>query len=113
MLRSDFGPERPRSWWLSLFSTSDTMASQFVKAHARSVADVMTRDVISAEEDTPLGEVARTMEGRHIKRVPVLRRGPLVGVVTRADLVRALAGADAIAPAGAAHEAVRDRGAVE
>src|SRR3546814_5110755 len=93
MLRSDFGPERPRSWWLSLFSTSDTMASEFVKAHARSVADVMTRDVISVEEDTPLGDVARTLEGRHIKRVPVLRGGALVGIVSRADLVRALAAA--------------------
>src|SRR3546814_8558008 len=62
MLRSEFGPERPRSWWLSLFSTSDTMASEFVKAHARSVADVMTRDVISVEEDTPLADVARPLE---------------------------------------------------
>src|SRR3546814_3176067 len=42
MLRSEFGPARPRSWWLSLFTPSDTMATEFVKANAKSVADVMT-----------------------------------------------------------------------
>src|SRR3546814_6474603 len=101
MLRSEFGPARPRSWWLSLFTPSDTMATEFVKANAKSVADVMTRDVISVKEDTPIGDVARILEERHIKRVPVLRGADLVGIVSRADLVRALAAAEPVAQARA------------
>ncbi len=79
-----------RSWWLEFFSSTED-ARDFVKARSHKVADVMTRDLITVDEDTPVGEIARTLETRRIKRVPVLRDGKLVGIVSRADLVRALA----------------------
>jgi CBS domain-containing protein len=78
------------SWWLDLFSgTSD--ATQYVKSHARTVGDVMSTDVISVQETTLLSEIANVLETRRIKRVPVVRDGMLVGVVSRANLVQALA----------------------
>ena len=86
--------ERRRSWWLDLFS-SDRQAEDYIKSHARTVQDVMTTDVISVDDETPLSEVAHIMETHRIKRVPVLRDGRLVGIVSRANLVQALASAPA------------------
>ena len=51
----------------------------------------MTREVVTVEEETPLSDIARLLEEHRIKRVPVLRQGRVVGIVSRADLVRALA----------------------
>ena len=51
----------------------------------------MTRDVISVTDTTPVGDIAVLLETNRIKRVPVLREGKLVGIVSRANLVRALA----------------------
>jgi signal-transduction protein with cAMP-binding, CBS, and nucleotidyltransferase domain len=66
-----------------------------VKAHARKVADVMTSKVITATPDTPLHELAALMETRSIKRVPIVADGRLVGIVSRANLVQAVASARA------------------
>jgi len=81
---------RAGSWWLRLFS-EDRSASQYVKSHARQARDVMTRDVVSVAPETPIAEIADLLETRGIKRVPVLREGELVGIVSRANLVQALA----------------------
>lgn len=62
----------------------------FVQARGRCVKEVMTRDVASVTEETPLERVVSLMRGRRIKRVPVMRGHKLVGIVSRADLVRAL-----------------------
>jgi CBS domain-containing protein len=97
MRRSEIETERSRSWWLRFFQTPDSVATEFVKSHARKVADVMTRNVISVGPDTPLREIATTLEGHRIKRVPVLRDGKLVGIVSRANLVQALASLPAAA----------------
>lgn len=86
----DKGRQR-RSWWLELFGGLEGSAQDFIKARSHRVSDVMTRDVISVTEDTPVSEIARTLEKRHIKRVPVLRDGKVVGVVSRANLIQALA----------------------
>lgn len=85
----DAGEER-RSWWLELFSGAGD-ARDYVKARSHRVGDVMTRNLVTVEEDTSVSEIARTLETRRIKRVPVLRDGEIVGIVSRADLVRALA----------------------
>lgn len=85
----DGGAER-RSWWLELFA-GEGDARDYVKTRSHRVVDVMTRDLVTAEEDTPVSEIARTLEPRRIKRVPVLRGERIVGIVSRADLVRALA----------------------
>ena len=57
---------------------------------ARKVADVMTRDVITASEDTPLAEIAALMKARNIKRIPILRNAAVVGIVSRVDILRGL-----------------------
>jgi CBS domain-containing protein len=82
---------RRRAWWLEFFESTREMASMYVKEHARTVKDVMSEDVISVTEDTPLDEIAELFERHRIKRVPVLRDSELIGLVSRADLIRALA----------------------
>ncbi|RDJ99771.1 CBS domain-containing protein [Paraburkholderia lacunae] len=89
--REELGTDqRRRSWWLDLFSSSND-ARDYIKTHALKVQDVMTTRVISVDEDTPLSEVANILETRRIKRVPVTKAGRLVGIVSRANLVQALA----------------------
>jgi CBS domain-containing protein len=89
--RSEAGTEHRRSRWLELFIPEQTLALEFVKSHSRRVTDVMTRNVIAVTPDTPLAEVATVLEKNRIKRVPVVQDGKLVGIVSRADLVRTLA----------------------
>ena len=72
---------------------ASTMAAEYTKSHARRVADVMTRKVATVSEDTPLRDIAELLEKKRIKRAPVVRNGELVGIVSRANLVRALASA--------------------
>ncbi|MBT4044077.1 MAG: CBS domain-containing protein [Rhodospirillaceae bacterium] len=81
-----------RSWWLRLVSTPEQDARDFVKSHGRTAGDIMTTDVVSITEDTSTAEIARLLEERRIKRVPVLRDGALVGIVSRGNLLHALAG---------------------
>jgi CBS domain-containing protein len=89
--RAEIGTQKQRSWWLSLFTSNVQLAEEYARAHARKVQDLMTHDVISVEPDTPLSEIARLFERNHIKRVPVLENGKLVGIVTRGNLVQAIA----------------------
>ena len=91
MHRSEAGTERQRSWWLEAFISDETLAAEYTKAHARKVADVMTRHVITAAPDTPLHEIAALLEKNSIKRVPILKDDQLVGIVSRANLVQAVA----------------------
>jgi CBS domain-containing protein len=80
-----------RSWWLDLLASPQTRAEAYLKGHGRLAWDVMTRSVISVTPETPLPEIAQLLETRRIKRVPVLRDGELVGIVSRADLLRGFA----------------------
>lgn len=91
MHRAEAGTERRHAWWLRGFIGDETLAAEYVKAHARNVADVMTRIVISASPDSPLHEIAALMERNAIKRVPIVKDGYLVGVVSRANLIQAVA----------------------
>ncbi len=107
--RREAGTERRYSWWLELVSDPQTMARDFVKSGGHKVSDVMTRQVVSVTEDTPLAAIAGILEKHHIKRVPVVREGKLVGIVSRADLVRALLLGRPVPAAGAASDAdIRD-----
>ena len=81
--------ERRRSWWLDDFASD--LARDYIKSHGRTVKDIMTRDVVTVTEDTDLGEVAALLEAKRIKRVPVTRDGKVIGIISRANLVRALA----------------------
>lgn len=93
--RHEIGTDRDRparSWWLGLIAGGPgEAAAQYVKSHAMRARDVMTRDVITVDEDTPIATIAARLEAHHIKRVPVLRGGRPVGIVSRTDLIRALA----------------------
>lgn len=89
--RAETGTERRRSWWLQALMEDSALAAEFVKAHSRLVADVMTREVVTATPDTPLHEIAALLERKMIKRVPIVADGRLVGIVSRANLIQALA----------------------
>jgi hypothetical protein len=78
------------SWWLRLFS-ADRSIEEYIKSHARRARDVMTREVVSVAPDTAAAQIATLLETRGIKRVPVVDGGRLAGIVSRADLVQALA----------------------
>jgi hypothetical protein len=69
------------------------LAGEYVRTHGRKIGEVMTRDVVSVTPDTPLKEIVELMERHRIKRVPVLDGEVLVGILSRADLLRGLAGA--------------------
>jgi CBS domain-containing protein len=88
--RGEIGTERQRSQWLELLLDRGIQAADFSKAHGLFARDVMTREVISVSPDTELGEIARILEQRRIKRVPVVRDGVPVGIVSRANLLRGL-----------------------
>lgn len=79
-----------RGWWKWLTQVDGAPAA-YVKSHGAHARDVMSPHFATVSEETPAAEVATLLEQRHIRRVPVLRDGQLVGIVTRADLVRALA----------------------
>lgn len=91
--RTETDTERRRSWLLSALVSRDTLAAEYVKAHGKTAADVMTPDVIVAGPDTPLHQIATMMEKNAIRRVPIVENGQLVGIVSRANLVQAIAGA--------------------
>jgi CBS-domain-containing membrane protein len=83
--------EHHRSWWLSLFADESVTARDYAKAHGRTARDVMTTNVITVEETKTLREIVETLHRHRINRVPVVRDGKLVGIVTRGDLLKALA----------------------
>src|SRR5262245_16682624 len=91
MRRVEAGTGRPRPWWLALFVGQEGLAAEFIKEHSRKVTDVMTRHVITAAPDTPLAKIASLLEKNAIKRVPIVEGGKLVGIVSRANLLQALA----------------------
>ncbi len=89
--RPEIGTQKHRRRWVSFFSGVDSQAREFTKSHALRAGDVMTEQVIHVSGETPLGDVVGLMEKHNIKRLPVLSHGKLVGIVSRADLLRALA----------------------
>jgi len=88
--RADAGTERHPSWWLSLVSDPEDDARSYLKSHGLHAGDVMTRNVIVVTEDTAVPEIADLLEKHRIKRVPVVREGCVVGIVSRANLLQAL-----------------------
>jgi len=89
--RVELGTEIKRSWWLRLFASPGQLSEEYSHARGRRVHEVMTKDVLAVEEDTPLDEIVDLMTSHQVKRIPVLAKGYPVGMVTRSDLVRALA----------------------
>jgi CBS domain-containing protein len=96
--RTETGTERKRPRWLEFLMGPRRMADEYVHTHARKVDDVMTREPITVTEDASLDEVVRIMERKRIKRLPVMRGKEVVGIVSRANLLHALASLGAAAP---------------
>lgn len=91
MRRTEIGTERSRSWWLDLFRSDRIRAQDFVKSHGHKAGDVMTEAVVTASPDATLQSIAALLERHGIKRVPIVENGRIVGIVSRANLVQALA----------------------
>lgn len=89
--RSETGTERKRSWWLDMLASPEERARDYIRSHATHVGDVMTAKPITVTPDTGIAEIAAILEGKRIKRVPVVENGEVVGIVSRADLLRGLA----------------------
>jgi CBS domain-containing protein len=90
--RSEIGTQRKRGRWLKFLLGTSAAATDYVRENGRKVSEVMTSDPITIAEDTALEEIVKTMETNHVKRLPVMKDGKLVGIVSRANLLQAVAG---------------------
>jgi len=100
-----------RDWWLTLLAEGEAMAAELMEMLApegRTARDIMSAPIITVGETTDVSDIARLLAAYRIKRVPVVEDGRIVGIVSRADLVRALA-AEPAKPAAPHHRAVPNR----
>jgi CBS domain-containing protein len=89
--RGEIGTCRRRTAWLQFFLGPGSAAADFVHERGRKVEDVMTQDPVTVGEETPLEDLVRLMEKKDIKRLPVMRGKALAGIVTRSNLLQAVA----------------------
>ena len=90
--RAEIGTQRNRGRWLKFLVGPGGIASDFVHERGRKVGEIMTANPITVTEDTPLDKIVLLMERHGIKRLPVIRDDQLVGIVTRTNLLQAVAG---------------------
>ena len=89
--RAETSTERKRGRWLKFLVGTGQIAADFVHAHGRKVGEIMTPKPLTITEDMPLEQIVQMMESKGIKRLPVVRGDRLVGIVTRSDLLAAVA----------------------
>ena len=89
--RSELGTEKHRPRWIEFLLGPGHMAEEYTHTHGRKVEEVMSRNVISTTETADLGEAISLMNRHHIKRLPVMFNARVVGILTRADVLRKLA----------------------
>ena len=106
--RAEMGTERRRSRWLELFVQDWQLAAEYLQSHGRTAEEIMERHVVTVEPETPVATIVETMEKHGIKRVPVVEHERVVGIVTRGDLVRALATVAGANPPAPSDTAIRD-----
>jgi CBS domain-containing protein len=107
--RGEIGTTRPRPKWLEFIIGPGRLADEYVHESGRKVDEVMTPDPVTVTEDDSLEKVVTLMERRRIKRLPVVRNGQMVGIISRANLMHALASLARVAPAAAGDDAaIRD-----
>jgi CBS domain-containing protein len=108
--RAETATQRQRPRWIAFFTSPGRLAAAYVHTHGRKVSEVMTLDPVTVSEDTPLEEVVSVMEKRRVKRVPVMRDDKVVGIISRANLLYALAGLSRNAkPTSLDDRAIRER----
>jgi len=106
--RGELGTQRKRSWWLELLVSPGKMADEYVQTHGRRVEEVMSDDVVTTDMSASLDDVVEMMSRYRIKRLPVVEKGKVVGIVARSDLLRALASAQpSNDPVAASDERIR------
>ena len=91
MNREEIGTEIHHPWWIEAVTPGATLAAEFARSHGKRVEEVMSENVITATEDTSLADIAALLERNRIKRVPIVQHDELVGIVSRSNLVQALA----------------------
>lgn len=91
MRRSEIGTQHRRPRWLQFLLGSGRAATDFVHERGQKVGEIMSHDPVTVTEEAPLADLVELMEKKGVKRLPVMRNGHLVGIVTRADLLRAVA----------------------
>jgi CBS domain-containing protein len=89
--RAEIGTQRKRGRWLQLLVAKGQSAAEYVHEQGRKVNEIMTPDPLTVMEDTPLEDIVRILEQHHLKRLPVVRGDQLVGIVTKSDLLQAVA----------------------
>jgi CBS domain-containing protein len=89
--RSETGTEKRRKWWLEAFADPDAKAREYVKSHGLKAHDIMSRHVVSVQQGDNLADVADALDAHRIRQVPVVSKGRIVGMISRADIVRKLA----------------------
>jgi len=89
--RAEIGTQRKRARWLKVLLGPGTVASDFVHERGRKVEEIMTLAPYTVTEDATLEEVVQLMEQHNVKRLPVMRADQLVGIVTRSNLLQAVA----------------------
>lgn len=87
--RSELSTKHKRSRWLEFFISPGKAAAEYVQEHGRTIAEVMSTDVATISDNASLEEAVELMAHRGVKRLPVIENGKLIGIVTRADLMRA------------------------
>jgi CBS domain-containing protein len=106
--RAETGTQRRRAAWLEFLVGPGRLADEYVRSHGRKVSEVMTPDPVTISEHASLEEIVTLMEKRQIKRLPVVRGRYVVGIVSRANLLHALASvARETRPAEQSDEAIR------
>lgn len=88
-----------QDWWLEHFAEGEALSQTFLdylRRDTRSAAELMSRHVVTAGEGATVPELAELMVKHAVKRVPIVRDGRVIGIVARADLVRAIAKAPAL-----------------
>lgn len=90
--RAEIGTQRKRGRWLKFLVGPGRAASEFVHERGRKVGEIMTLDPRTVAEDATLEDIVELMERNHVKRLPVMRADKLVGIVTRTNLLQAVAG---------------------
>ncbi len=109
MRRPETETEAHQAWWFRAFAAPETLAAHYVASHGLRAKDVMTQKVVTIAPDASLGEAADLMERSRVKRLPVTREDRLIGIISRADLVRAFVAARPAIVASEDDLAIRER----
>jgi CBS domain-containing protein len=90
MHRPEIGTVPGKSWLQRLLADNTVMAKTFIRSHSHRVTDVMTKNVVSADESATVQEIVGLMQRNHVKRIPILRDDKVVGIVSRANILQGL-----------------------